>query len=239
MNDDARTLLLTEDGSHTVSVPGMNVTYHSRHGAIQESLHVFLDAGLNFVRQYFSERPISILEIGFGTGLNAFLTAIEAEKECLQINFTSLESNPLEVATAAALNYPNQLGYQELFDVIQRSHWNERCSINEHFSLRKVETKLADFISDEQYRLVYFDAFAPEAQPELWTEEVFRQIGAWMYPGGALVTYCSKSNVRRAMQAAGWTVTKIPGPRGKREMVRACFGYPSTTLSDRKASTGR
>lgn len=223
MNDQARILMLTEDGSHTVSVPGMNVTFHSRHGAIQESRHIFLEAGLSYACERFPAQAISILEIGFGTGLNAFLTAIEAKKREFHVHYTSIESNPLEMGMAAALNYPDQLGSEELFSEIQHASWNEVQKIHEHFILRKAFTTLAGFDSREKYHLVYFDAFAPEAQPELWTEQVFRQIGFLMHEGGLLVTYCSKSVVRRAMQAAGWTVTKIPGPKGKREMVRALW----------------
>ena len=221
MNPRSRTLMITEDGSHTVSVPHLKLTFHSRHGAIQESRHVFIEAGFYYIKNKFPEEPLSILEIGFGTGLNAFLTAIETKAYEQPIRYTSIDIEPLEMLTTTALNYPDRLGHEELFNVIQLSPWNASSPVHETFTLQKDIADLLDFQCRELHHLIYFDAFSPEAQPELWTEEVFRKLGACMYPGGALVTYCSKSDVRRAMQAAGWKVEKLPGPRGKREMVRA------------------
>lgn len=223
MYDRSRTLMLTEDGSHTISVPELNLTFHSRHGAIQESRHVFIEAGLRYAKSAFSNQPVNILEVGFGTGLNAFLSAIEAHHESLHIHYTAIEAHPLDMLMTASLNYPDKLGFEELFNIIQLSPWNTSSSVHERFSLNKLVADVTGYQSRERYHLVYFDAFAPDAQPELWTEQVFRQIGNMMHTGGALVTYCSKGDVRRAMQAAGWTVTKLPGPKGKREMVRALW----------------
>lgn len=223
MNDRSRTLMLTEDGSHTISVPELNLTFHSRHGAIQESRHVFIEAGLRYIKSVFPNQSLNILEVGFGTGLNAFLSAIAAHHEKLHIHYTAIEAHPLDMVMTASLNYPDRLGYEDMFNIIQLSPWNSASLVHERFSINKVITDLAEFQSREHYHLVYFDAFAPDAQPELWTEEVFSEIGSFMHPQGALVTYCSKGDVRRAMQAAGWTVTKLPGPKGKREMVRALW----------------
>ena len=221
MNAPPRTLVLTEDGSHTVSVPDSNLTFHSRHGAIQESKHVFIDAGFRYAKDIFPHEALSILEMGFGTGLNAFLTAIEAKAFVEPIRYTSIDAYPLEMVTTTALNYPDKLGHEDIFNAIQLSPWNSSSPIHETFTLEKDIADLLDFRCREQFHLVYFDAFPPQEQPELWTEEVFARLGSCMYPGAALVTYCSKSSVRRAMQAAGWHVEKLPGPRGKREMVRA------------------
>ena len=221
MNAAKRTLIITEDGSHTVAIPDLNLTFHSRYGAIRESRHVFIEAGLNHAKATFPDDPLSILEIGFGTGLNAFLTAIEAIAYTQPIRYSAIDAYPLEMATTAALNYPDRLGYEGLFNRIQLSPWNASGIIHETFGLHKQATDLLDFSCKEKFHLIYFDAFAPEAQPELWTEEVFRKLGACMYPGGILVTYSSKGSVRRAMKAAGWLVEKLPGPPGKWEIVRA------------------
>lgn len=221
MSGAQRKLIVTEDGSHSVLVEESGVTYHSAHGAIQESQHVFIEAGLHAAQKAFPGQSLSILEVGFGTGLNAFMTAIEALNSRHEIRYTSLEAFPLELSTAIHLNYPEQLGHEDLFSAIQVADWNVPTPIHDCFSVIKRSTTLQDFASKDRYHLVYFDAFAPEAQPELWTEEVFAKLAGYVVPDGLLVTYCSKGVVRRAMQAAGWKVEKLPGPPGKREMVRA------------------
>jgi tRNA U34 5-methylaminomethyl-2-thiouridine-forming methyltransferase MnmC len=196
--------------------------YHSRYGAIQESVHVFLQAGLHYLLNGDSElRSIKILEVGFGTGLNAFLTAIESQKLQIHVTYTTLEPFPLTAVEAALLNYPGLLGHPGLFSSIHDSIWNEPVPINEYFTLEKYITSLQLFTSPITYQLVFFDAFAPLAQPEMWTEEMFRKVYGLMGKGGVLVTYCSKGDVKRAMKAAGFTIEKLPGPIGKREMIRA------------------
>ena len=217
-----RAITSTADGSHTISIPGQNVMYHSRYGAIQESVHVFLQAGLHYLLNGDSElRSIKILEVGFGTGLNAFLTAIESQKLKVHVTYTTLEPFPLTTAEAALLNYPDLLGHPGLFRSIHDSIWNEPVPISEYFTLEKYITSLQLFTSPITYQLVFFDAFAPLAQPEMWTEEMFRKVYGLMEKGGVLVTYCSKGDVKRAMKAAGFTIEKLPGPIGKREMIRA------------------
>jgi len=201
----------------------MNLTFHSKHGAIQESKHVFLQAGFNYITNAFPDQPIGILEIGFGTGLNAFLTAIEAKGIKQPIRYTAIDTHPMEMVTTTSLNYPDKLGHEELFNSIQISPWNASSPIHESFTLQKELMDLRKYFCKERFHLVYFDAFSPEVQPELWTEEIFASIGNCMYTGGTLVTYCSKSTVRHALEAAGWTVEKIEGPWGKREMVRAMW----------------
>lgn len=192
------------------------------HGAIHESMHVFIEAGLHYVSSRL-ERPdtLRIFEMGFGTGLNAFLTAIWAAENKSRISYTTVETSPLLLEEAATLNYTDSLGHSDLFQQLHQSNWNEERQNNEFFTLEKRQCSLLDFVTDKQFHLVYFDAFAPSAQPELWTEEIFKKLFAMLLPGGVLVTYCSKGVVRRAMQAAGFSIEKIPGPPGKREMVRA------------------
>lgn len=216
--------VITKDGSHTISVPEMNVTYHSVHGAIQESEHVFIKAGLldSGIFDYIGVHQV--LEIGFGTGLNALLTLIEADKHKNRIYYTAIEPFPLDEPLIAQLNYCEHLNlphYQRLFEKMHQCGREEIYEITQHFRLTKHNTTLQKFSTDEAYSIVYYDAFAPAAQPELWTKEIFEKLYSMISEGGLLVTYCSKGDVQRAMKAAGFTIEKIPGPPGKREMIRA------------------
>jgi tRNA U34 5-methylaminomethyl-2-thiouridine-forming methyltransferase MnmC len=219
-----RTIILTKDGSHSIAIPSMDVTYHSVHGAIQESQHVFIKAGLLPLFQSGNQQPVHILEMGFGTGLNALLTLMEAEKNNRLIHFTTLELFPLVQEQVAVLNYCSQLHREDLQPTFEQLHtcsWEEQVDIHHYFTLHKKQQSLLDITVADQFHLIYFDAFAPAAQPELWTIAAFEKLYHSLLPGGVLVTYCSKGDVRRAMQSAGFIVEKIPGPPGKREMVRA------------------
>jgi len=207
-----REIILTGDGSHTISVPEMNVTYHSVHGAIQESVHVFIQAGLR------------VLEIGFGTGLNALLTLLEADKHMNRIYYTAVELYPLNETEISQLNYCEQLNvphYKPLFEKMHQCEWEEMSEITDNFRLTKTKCNLLDFSTENLFYLIYFDAFDPAAQPGLWTKEVFEKLYSMLNEGGIVVTYCSKGDVRRAMQSAGFHIEKIPGPPGKKEMIRA------------------
>jgi len=219
-----RQLIITKDGSHTISIPEMNVTYHSHHGAIQESMHVFINAGLNYLVDTMSIPNIHIFEVGLGTGLNALLSLIEAEKLQQPVYYTAVELYPLHETELNSLNYIEQLKRTDLLPAFQRLHqceWERDVPISPFFTLHKQKQSLLNVTTPALHHLVYFDSFAPAAQPEHWTKEVFEKLYPILLPGGILVTYCSKSIVRKAMQAAGFVVTKIPGPHGKREMVRA------------------
>jgi len=219
-----RQIILTRDGSHSISMPEMNVAYHSIHGAIQESMHVFIRSGLDHIRDIFPGQPLQILEIGLGTGLNALLTLQEAERLQLPVHYTALEPFPLEQETALQLNYAGQLANPELqqhFIPVHTSAWEQDAALSPFFTIHKKNISLLEFSSPPAFHLIYFDAFAPTAQPELWTKEVFERLHEALLSSGALVTYCSKADVRRAMQAAGLNVKKPPGPWGKREMIRA------------------
>ena len=219
-----RELLITKDGSHTISIPEMNVTYHSVHGAIQESMHVFIQAGLKDSGIFDTVGVNSILEVGFGTGLNALLSLVEAEKHQTRLYYTAIELYPLNELERKTLNYCEQLDlpqYQPLFEKMHECGWEEMYEITEFFRLTKTKRDLLDFTASDAFNIIYFDAFAPAAQPELWTKEIFENLYGALTQGGTMVTYCSKGDVRRNMIAAGFTVEKIPGPLGKREMLRA------------------
>lgn len=214
--------MITGDGSATIAIPAMQVTYHSRHGAIQESQHVFIEAGLRPL--LYSAPVLRVFEMGFGTGLNALLSCMVAEATQQKIRYEAVEAFPVEAAMVTRLNYCELLGRSDLQPVFDRLHavpWNIEAAISTFFSLRKHATTLFELPPIEPVHLIYYDAFAPGAQPELWTADAFTQLFNLLLPGGILVTYCSKGDVRRAMQAAGLVVEKIPGPPGKREMVRA------------------
>lgn len=221
-----RQIIVTADGSHSVSIPEMNVTYHSVHGAVQESMHVFIEAGLLFGGERFQRSdPFSILEMGFGTGLNAILTFIETQrKKELNIHYTAIELFPLQKEEYSKLNYCVVLSEpeaQEHFNKMHECDWDKDIRVSGQFSLFKSNQSLPDFKSNRLYDVVYFDAFAPDVQPELWTKEIFELLYRNMSPQSILVTYCCKGDVRRAMIAAGFSVEKIPGPPHKREMLRA------------------
>jgi tRNA U34 5-methylaminomethyl-2-thiouridine-forming methyltransferase MnmC len=215
-------LVITGDGSHTLFVPGLKEHYHSTFGAIQESMHVFIEAGLLSIGDI---PEINILEIGFGTGLNALLTLAVSQNRGVKVNYDAVEPFPLTDTILKQLNYgDNELvhPFSDQFNLFHQAAYNEIVPITPAFSLRKIKEGIeVGDLPDNHYQLVYFDAFAPEVQPELWTEPVFRKIYLSMKPGGILTTYCCKGSVRRAMIAAGFSVEKLPGPPGKREIVRA------------------
>jgi tRNA U34 5-methylaminomethyl-2-thiouridine-forming methyltransferase MnmC len=219
-----RVPLLTKDGSHTIAIPEMAVTYHSVHGAIQESMHVFIEAGLQYHLSRKKKDSVTIFEMGFGTGLNPFLTLIEAEKLQLKLSYQTIELYPLQQEEITRLNYCQQLGRIDLAPQFQQLHtcnWNEWLQLTNNFSFLKINQSLTGYTHNALADIIFFDAFAPSVQPELWAKEIFEKLFSILSSGGVLVTYCSKGDVRRAMQAAGFTVTRIPGPPGKREMLRA------------------
>lgn len=216
-----RIIIPTADGSHTISIPEMNVTYHSHHGAVQESLHVFIEAGLRYWWQQHPEGAVRILEMGLGTGLNALLTLSETKKVKRDICYTALELYPLQRTEWEGLQFGQVEEERYLLQKIHETNWCENIKLTPYFSLCKEPEALQSFTTDKQFDLIYYDAFAPRAQPELWTEAIFRKLFSLMNDGAVLVTYCAKGDVRRAMIAAGLEVQKIPGPKGKREMLRA------------------
>lgn len=214
-----RELQVTADGSHTFFIPEMDEHYHSVNGAIQEALHVFLRAGFDLM----TSTSFHVLEFGFGTGLNAWLTLLEAEKKWCKVQYTTIEKYPLEWQMAAQLNYADlwQPEAEEDFLRLHRAPWNESVEITPGFCLHKILGDYQDSKWPDGVDLVYFDAFAPDKQPEVWNQSLFDRIYRSMNEGGVLVTYCAKGAVRRMWQAAGFSVERIPGPPGKREMLRA------------------
>jgi tRNA U34 5-methylaminomethyl-2-thiouridine-forming methyltransferase MnmC len=218
----ARELYVTADGSHSVNDAEKGISFHSRFGALQESKHIFIEAGL--MPHLHRKQTTHILEMGFGTGLNAFLTLSESIQKNQSIWYDTIEAFPLPPEIWQRLNFAEVSGQQALQSLFLKLHeaaWSQPVSITGTFTIFKHHCSLKAFEASRQFDIVYFDAFAPEDQPELWTEESFRTIARMMAPGAALVTYCSKGAVRRALIAAGLQVEKLPGPAGKREIVRA------------------
>ena len=219
-------LKTTADGSHTLFVPDLNEHYHSTNGALQESLQVFIENGLHHVPSCLKE--INLLEVGFGTGLNALLTVLEAKKSQRKINYVAIEPHPVDAVLLGKLNYAEVIGGTEAIGYYKKLHeagWAYPAFLSDYFIISKIQARLDEIaLRDRQFHLVYFDAFGPDVQPELWTEEIFSQLFKCMMPDGILVTYSCKGNVKRAMKAAGFTLEKLPGPAGKREVLRAMKG---------------
>ena len=212
-------LTLTEDGSHTLFVPEIDESYHSVHGAIQESRHIFIEAGL----RQCAAPEIRVLEIGFGTGLNAFLALLEAEKGKKKIRYTTIERYPLDMEKVMQLNYAEQLNASKKadFEQMHTCEWNKGTAINEYFCIEKIKVDFTQYAGTELFDMCFFDAFSPEKQPEMWTEERFKMLFALAAADAVLTTYCAKGSVRRAMLAAGFEVERLQGPPGKREMLRS------------------
>ena len=234
-----RKIITTSDGSKTIQIEVWNEQYHSIHGAIQEANHVFLKHGLRFFLE--SNRnteglsaqpedsaiapkaePITILEIGFGTGLNAFLTLIEAEKQNQHITYRGIEAYPVSTAEIEQLNYVELISknHADVFKKMHKVTWEVPHAITSKFQLEKQQTFFQDIKATDAFDIIYFDAFGARVQPDLWTEAIFTIMYKALKNKGVLVTYSAKGSVRRAMLAVGFTVDRLPGPPGKREMLR-------------------
>ncbi len=214
MSESSLKIVSTKDGSQTILNEELGSTYHSRHGALTESQHVFIAKGLEKVIES-GMTEITILEMGFGTGLNALLTAIISVERNTRINYHALELFPLPESVWIEYQLPDELAEnRSLFDSMHGANWNKEVSINSNFLITKHHISLLDFEPSLKFDLVYYDAFEPETQPELWTQEVFEKLFSWMNPKGVLTTYCCKGYVRRNMLGAGFEVTKVPGPPG-------------------------
>ena len=214
--------LKTADGSLTIHLPLWDEQYHSKHGAIQESKHVFIQTGLNHFCELHDVEELAILEIGFGTGLNALLTSQEAVELDKIISYNGVEAYPISFDQVQGLNYPEQLDVDSsIFLKLHEVAWETPQKITPHFLLLKQQKFFKDITAINVYHLIYFDAFGARVQPELWTQEVFKTMYDALKKDGVLVTYAAKGSVRRAMQAVGFKVERLPGPPGKREMLRA------------------
>lgn len=218
MDQDEISLQMTGDGSHTLYVHKLDEYYHSWHGAIQESRHVFIERGLHQV----TGPRVRLLEIGFGTGLNAYLTCIEAEKLGIQVDYHSIELYPLSGELFERLNYSRLLGKRAgVYQHIHEAGWNEQQRITPFFCIYKILGDFLKFQPEASYQLIYFDAFAPVKQPGMWEKAQLLKLFWALVSGGILVTYCAKGQVKRILKEIGFYVESLPGPPGKREMVRA------------------
>ncbi|MCH1613878.1 MAG: tRNA (5-methylaminomethyl-2-thiouridine)(34)-methyltransferase MnmD [Flavobacteriales bacterium] len=212
----------TADGSSTLYNSLVDEHYHSIHGALNESIHVFINKGfLDFVDLFKPVKNLNILEIGFGTGLNCILTFKESLKLNIFLNYTSLEPYPLEMKIIDNLNFNLDSKQLDVFKLIHQSFWGKAVEINKQFSLEKYKLELKDFNTNKFYDIIYFDAFAPNKQPELWKVDVFSKLFNLTSNNGVLVTYCAKGQVRRDLEKVGYFVERLEGPPGKREMLRA------------------
>jgi len=212
---------LTEDGSSTLFSEEFDEIYHSRHGAWQESQHVFIEAGLKYVLA--QKTAINLLEIGFGTGLNALLTLAHIKDSSAIVHYCGVEPLPIDLELIQAMTFPQLEAYPDLkekFEALHKTPWGEEVEILPNFYLHKVKSKIADWQTEIKFDLVYFDAFAPTKHPEMWEEDILKQVSEMTNTEGALVTYCAKGYVKRNLKAAGFRVETLPGPAKKREMTR-------------------
>jgi tRNA U34 5-methylaminomethyl-2-thiouridine-forming methyltransferase MnmC len=215
-------IITTSDGSHSILNTELNETYHSIHGALQESLHVFIKNGFDFAVTRQPDTPIEILEIGFGTGLNALLTLQRARNTKTSVRYTSIEAFPLDESIWSSLNYTNSVGDKHLFSRLHSAAWNTDESITENFIVHKVNGTLQGCtLNQDCFDLVYFDAFAPNKQPEMWEVDTLKKVANSMHANALFVTYCAKGQVKRDLKSLALEVETLPGPPGKKEMIRA------------------
>jgi tRNA U34 5-methylaminomethyl-2-thiouridine-forming methyltransferase MnmC len=215
-----REVIQTLDGSTTIHLEEWDECYHSKHGAIQEAKHVFIQNGFSL----FEDKPISILEIGFGTGLNAFITFLESNEKKQSINYVGVEAYPVATNEVLMMNYVAELGadsYKETFKKMHESNWDEIIRLTDAFTLTKRKQFFQEIDDVETFDLIYFDAFGYRVQPELWSTEIFKRMYDALKPNGVLVTYAARGVVKRSMIEVGFKVEKLAGPPGKREMFRA------------------
>lgn len=210
---------LTGDGSHTLYLPDIDEHYHSHFGALTESTHIFINAGLKSI----PGNELSIMEVGFGTGLNALLTAMAAEEDHRKITYTSLEKYPLPLSLLEKINHSVIAGPQgtQLFNLIHAAPWGEYFTVSEWFKIKKIVTDLVTDPLSGEFDLIYFDAFGPDKQPEMWSRDVLEKVAAVTRRGSVFVTYSAKGTLKRMLRDLGFEVTLLPGPPGKRVMTRA------------------
>ncbi len=209
----------TADGSKTLYLPELDETYHSSHGAMQEAMHVFIQHGLAFIGQ--EKKSISVFEMGFGTGLNALLTAQWAEQHSCSIRYIGIELHPIPKDIWQQMDYVQEVLERERYSNIMAAEWGEYQEIEPNFQLKKVEEDILGLQLVEQVDLIYFDAFGPRAQSEMWDLPVLTKMYERLNPGGVFVTYCAQGQMKRNLKSLGFSLESLPGPPGKREMTRA------------------
>jgi tRNA U34 5-methylaminomethyl-2-thiouridine-forming methyltransferase MnmC len=215
-------IITTSDGSKTIHFPEWNESYHSKHGALQEARHVYILSGLEYRYNNDLAKSLNILEIGFGTGLNAMLSFLFTKKNDIKIDYHSIEKYPLDISIINELNYKDLFTVDvSFFQKLHQAEWEKEVEIHSNFILKKVKTDLKAFQSEPFFDLIYFDAFGPRVQPELWSKDILQHMFEAIKPKGVWVTYSCKGQVKRDLQEIGFQVEKIPGPPGKREMLRA------------------
>lgn len=213
-------LKVSDDGSHTLLSDTFDVTYHSKHGAITESNVVFINAGLNYFYNK-GAKNISIFEMGFGTGLNAFLSCLWAAQNQISLHYYTVETFPVSTHIVNSLNYPDILGHSEVFHKIHSTNWEQKHLISPYFELRKYNVSLEEFHPECFFDVIFYDAFGPASQPHLWEIPILTKMHKILYQEGILVTYCAQGAFKRNLKDIGFRIENIPGPPGKREMTRA------------------
>ena len=214
-----REIIITSDGSTSIHLPEWEESYHSKHGAIQEAQHVFIKNGLSLCKG----QSVSVLEIGFGTGLNAFITFLESKKNKQKIDYVGVEGFPISPEEVLQMNYVDQLKanqFESEFKIMHTSDWEENVTISDTFRLTKRKQLFNDINDKNQFDIIYFDAFGYRVQPELWSVEIFTKMFEALKEGGILVTYACRGPIKNAMKEAGFKIEKLAGPPGKREMLR-------------------
>ena len=213
-------IITTNDGSKTIYLPHLDETYHSSHGAVQEAIHVFVRYGIQSVEQ----KEISIFEMGFGTGLNALLSYVESEKAGINISYSGIEAYPVALDIAMQMDYCLLIGedHQSKFEQLHKADWDTVHQLSDLFSFEKIHAKIEDYFPEkEQVDVVFYDAFGPRAQEDMWKPEILQKMHDLLKPNGFLVTYCAKGQVKRDLKSIGFEIEPLPGPPGKREMTRA------------------
>lgn len=213
-----RELRLTSDGSPTLYVPELDETYHSMHGSVQEARHVFIENGLRFVAA--ESKQVNILEVGFGTGLNALLTALYAKENAFRVHYVGLDAYPVEEEIWKAINYLDDPESKACYTEIMALPFGVTEAHDASFTLCKIACSIQEWTTTEKFDLIYYDAFGPKAQPEMWALAIFEKLYSLLNPGGALVTYCAQGQFKRHLKSLGLRVEGLPGPPGKREMTR-------------------
>lgn len=213
-------VITTDDGSHSLYNSELKETYHSSHGAITESQHVFVKHGIHFYYEENHPDQIKIFEVGFGTGLNALLSWHWADQNKVDVVYHSIEQYPIQEEIIKEINYGKLKGEQDKFILLHATKWEEEKRLSSFFTIKKVNAIWQEYLLNEPYNVVYYDAFAPSKQPEMWDRSLLEKCYKALTPKGIFTTYCAKGQLKRDLVSIGFEVETLPGPPGKKEMVR-------------------